>query len=213
MWRFKTRPISSGARRAADAGDPASLLPQDATGLLLKWRWNSRTANVAHLRATDSLTWRNFALGGTSAALGALVGLGVFATLQSSHVPLGVRIAAGATAFVAASSAALWKYLNYSARIELHRTASRSYGNMVRQLDDTLALAHASGRAPAEETVEHLRKTLDGIDVAAPNVPPGIWIWAVGGVAKEQRDPTIDASTIDRGLSSRLRRLGRRVFG
>jgi hypothetical protein len=175
--------------------------------LLTTWRWNSRTANVAHLRATDSLSFRNLALGGTAAVLGALVGLGVFATLQSSHVALGVRIAAGATAFAAAGSAALWKYLNYGARVEQHRVASRAYGNMVRQLDEVL-----KGDARiTDEVVTHIRKQLDAIDTAAPNVSASIWIWAVTAVGKQKARPSIDASTIDRGALSRVGRLFTRV--
>ena len=177
--------------------------------LLTTWRWDARTANVAHLRATDSLTFRNLALGGTSAILGALVALGVFATLQSSHVVLGVRIAAGATAFAAAGSAALWKYLDYGSRIEKHREASRAYGNMVRQLDLELTLA----TPPTDDVVTGIRHDLDDIDNKAPNVSAAIWVWAVGGVAKERADPAIDASTIDRGAWSRLTRLVTRLVG
>jgi len=39
-----------------------------------------------------------------------------------------------------------------------------------------------------------------------------IWVWAVSGVAKEKVDPTLDASAIDRGLSSRVRRLSKRLL-
>jgi hypothetical protein len=177
--------------------------------LLNTWRWNSRTANVAHLRATDSLTFRNLALGGTAAVLGALVGLGVFATLQSSHVVLGVRIAAGAAAFAAAASAALWKYLNYGPRIEHHRKASRAYGNMVRELDEVLK----SDRPVTKAVVTPIRKQLDKIDNAAPNVSGMIWVWAVAAVAKQKLHPsTIDASTVDRGALSRVKRLLRWLF-
>jgi hypothetical protein len=178
-------------------------------GLLLRWRWTCRTANVAHLRATDSLTFRNLALGGTSVVLGALVGLGVFATLQSSHVSLGIRVAAGIAAFAAAASAALWKNLNYAPRIEQHRHASRSYGNMVRQLDRALD----SKAAITDDLVKTIDTALDHIDNLAPNVSAAIWIWAVTGVGKERRGEVVDASTIDRGLWSRLTRLRKRLFG
>jgi hypothetical protein len=177
--------------------------------LLTKWRWDARTANVAHLRATDTLSWRNFALGGLSAVLGAIVGLGLFASLQSSHVELSIRIAAGATAFVAASAAALWKYLDYGTRVEKHRCASRSYGDLVREYDQMLQTAAA---AITETMVTAIREKHDAVDDAAPNVPPLIWTWAFKSVAKEKHDPTLDASVIDRGLRSRLDRLWRRLF-
>jgi hypothetical protein len=180
----------------------------DLFGLLTTWRWNSRTANVAHLRATDSLSFRNNALGGTAAILGALVGLSVFASLQSSHVALGVRIAAVGTAFAAAASGALWKRLDYSARIERHRRASRSYGNMVRQIDEVLK----SGTAVTTAIVTPIRTELDAIDKLAPNVSGMIWVWAVGATAIQHRHPKTDASTIDRGAWSRVKRLVRWLF-
>jgi len=213
VWRPKTRRIATGRYPTAGAADESLHgLPADATALLESWRWKARTANVAHLRATDSLTWRNFALGGTAAVLGALVGLSVFASLQSSHMPLGVRIAAGATAFAAAGSAALWKYLGYGARVELHRSVSRSYGNTVRQLDDTLAHAHARGHAPSDDTIENIRKALDQIDTKAPNVSPSIWAWALSVIAIEQQVPGIDASGTGRGALSRAHRLLKRTL-
>ena len=195
------------AARRRTVHQPAS--PDETLAeLLTRWRWTCRTANVAHLRATDSLTFRNLALGGTSAVLGALVGLSVFASLQSSDVPLWVRIAAGGAAFAAAGSAALWKNLNYGPRIELHRTASRDYGNMVRQLDEALD----ADAAISDATVRPIRTALDVIDKAAPNVSTAIWIWAVAGVGKERRGEVADASTIDRGVWSRLTRFGTRVL-
>src|SRR5438128_9554757 len=109
--------------------------------LLSSWRWTARTANVANLRATDTLNSRNFALGGTSAVLGAIVGLGIFATLQEGAVHLWIRIVAGGVAFLAAGSAGLWKYLKYGPRVEAHQTASREYGNLVRRIDLELKCA------------------------------------------------------------------------
>jgi hypothetical protein len=173
--------------------------------LLTEWRWTARKANVAHLRATDSLSWRNFVLGGASAVLGALVGLGVFANLQSGHLSLGIKLAAGGAAFAAAASAALWKYLDYGTRIEQHRNASREYGNMVRWIDQILQTQ--------SDTVETIRKAMDDIDRAAPNVSPATWVWAVDGVIKERANATVDATTIDRGVTSRLLRLFKRIFG
>jgi hypothetical protein len=148
--------------------------------LVASWQWAARTANVAHLRATDSLNWRNFALGGTSAILGAVVGLGIFATLQEGSHHLWVRIAAGGVAFIAAGLAALWKYLNYTTRADEHRKASRDYGQFVRQVDRELVCT-----TPITcDAADKIRNALDKIDAAAPNVSPFIWAWAVDGVLK-----------------------------
>jgi hypothetical protein len=182
--------------------------------LLTSWRWIARTANVANLRTTDSLSWRNFALGGLSATLGAIVGLGIFATLQEGTAHLWLRLTASGVAFLAAGLAALWKYLNYGPRVEEHRKASREYGNMVRLIDLEL-----EGAAPVTDAVAaQIRKALDEIDKSAPNVSPLVWAWASEGVAaertaREEGEPRVDASLINRGAISRLQRLQRLLFG
>jgi hypothetical protein len=173
------------------------------------WRRDARTANVAHLRATDSLSWRDFALGGLTAFLSAVVGAGVFASLQGSQAPLGVRIGAGALALAAAGMAALGPYLNYGRRAERHRQASRAYGNLVREIDQALEGPNELSAA----VVTAIREKIDKVDAAAPNVPPAIWTWAVGAVRKEEGAPaTVDASSVDRGLKPRLKRLADRLF-
>lgn len=180
--------------------------------LLKSWRWTARTANVANLRATDALNWRNFALGGISAVLGAVVSLGIFATLQEGAHELWIRIVASGVAFLAASLAALWKYLSYSTRAKEHQTASRAYGDLVRQID----LELESNTPITRPTAESIRKTMDEIDDAAPNVSPFIWIWAVEGIQQEQKaiaesQPPTDASTVNRGAWSRVQRLWDRL--
>jgi hypothetical protein len=180
--------------------------------LATSWRWTARTANVANLRATDSLSWRNFTLGGVSATLGAIVGLGIFATLQEGAHHLWIRLVAGGVAFLAAGLAALWKYMGYGPRIEEHRKASREYGDLVRQIDLELECV-----VPMTcEVATTLRHAMDEIDDAAPNVSPFIWLWATEGVAAERKalddgSIVVDASTINRGALSRLKRLWSRL--
>jgi hypothetical protein len=79
---------------------------------------------------------------------------------------------------------------------------------MVRQLDQELN----SETPTADGTATSIRMAMDDIDKAAPNVSAGIWVWAVTGVAKEKEDPTIDATTIDRGARSRLTRFLKRLL-
>jgi hypothetical protein len=176
--------------------------------LLENWRRNARTANVAHLRMTDTLAWRDFALGGLTAFLSAVVGAGVFASLQGSQAPLGLRIAAGALALAAAGLAALGPRLRYGSRVEAHRTASRAYGNLVREIDQALR----DSRSQSTADVTAIREGIDKADADAPNVSAAIWIWADSAVRAEEGDPSVDASTIDRGLWPRLKRLSDRLL-
>jgi len=199
--------MTASQTRIADAAKICCYALDDMEELLISWRWEARAANVAHLRATDSLSWRNFVLGGTSAALGAIVGLSIFATLQEGAHHLWVRIVAGGVAFLAAGLAALWKYLGYSERVEKHRVASRAYGNVVRQID--LALGWPT---ITEIAVKEIRDEIDKTDTDAPNVSPFIWMGAVEAVIEERRTKkAVDASSAGRGLASRLGRLWKRL--
>ncbi|HWJ51086.1 MAG TPA: SLATT domain-containing protein [Solirubrobacteraceae bacterium] len=175
--------------------------------LIEDWRWELRTASVAHSRTTDVYGWRNFALGGFTAVLGAVVGASVFASLQGTQVALWIRIVAGAITIVAAALAALRGYLQYESRAERHRAASREYGNLVRELD----LMLRRGDPIEHPAVAGVRAKVDEIDMKAPNVPPAIWAWAVHGV-KGERDATVaDASIAFRGIQSRTARTWHRV--
>jgi hypothetical protein len=186
---------------------------QTLNDLVVSWRWTARTANVANLRATDNLNWRNFALGGASATLGAIVALGIFATLQEGTKHLWVRLAAGAVAFLAAGLAGLWKYLDYGTRARRHESTSRAYGNLVRRIDLELECTNPM----TCEVAQTLRAEMDAIDNDAPNVSPLVWHWAVDSVCQERATrghnrELIDASTINRGAVSRMQRLWTRLF-
>jgi hypothetical protein len=168
---------------------------------LLRWRAEARTANVAHLRATDSLNWRNFSLGAVAVMLAAATGTSVFATLQHD-VTIWVRVVIATLIVVSAMLTALQTYMRYGSRAEAHQRASRDYGNVVREITEVLD-AHLAATALAERT-HAIRRELDKIDDAAPNVAPYLWSWAVNSCsvsAATGRDP----STIGRGFGPRLR--------
>jgi hypothetical protein len=168
---------------------------------LFRWRAEARTANVAHLRATDSLNWRNFSLGAIAVMLATATGTSVFATLQHD-VTIWVRVLVATLIVVSAMLTALQTYMRYGSRAEAHQRASRDYGNVVREITEVLD-THLAATALAERT-HAIRRELDKIDDAAPNVAPYLWSWAVNSCAVSAatgRDP----STIGRGLGPRLR--------
>ena len=70
--------------------------------LLEYWRIRIIMLMDAHLRASDSLTWRNFWLGGTATILAAIVSSSIFATLQDS-VDTEIRVAVGLVSLLSAS--------------------------------------------------------------------------------------------------------------
>jgi len=183
---------------------PAAPGPAPLTG----WRTEARTANVAHLRATDSLNWRNFSLGATAVMLATATGTSVFATLQH-NVTLWVRVVVATLIVLSAVLTALQTYMRYGSRAESHQRASRDYGNAVREITEVLEAQLDPGALAAR--TDAIRLELNKIDGAAPNVSPYLWSWAVHAVEVSQRTGR-DASTVARGLGPRLRWMWRHSF-
>jgi hypothetical protein len=106
--------------------------------LLEYWRVRIMTVMDAHLLATDSLSWRNFWLGGTATILAAIVSSSIFATLQDS-VATGIRVVVGCVSLLSASLIGLKTYLKYGERVEAHRRASHKYGALVHWITELQA--------------------------------------------------------------------------
>jgi hypothetical protein len=178
--------------------------------LLDKWRWDARTAQVAHLRETATLAWRDFVLGGLTAFLAGIVGVGVFASLQGSQAPLGIRIVAVVMTLITAGLVALRTRLDYGSRVESHRKASRHYTALVRECDQR----RQAPNLLAEKDMTEIREKFDVADWEAADVSPWIWAWAVDCVRFERKQVEAgheppDAVTIGRGFWSRLKQLVR----
>jgi hypothetical protein len=162
----------------------------DHRKLLEDWRWVSRRANVAHLRATDTFSTRFVRVGGAATVLAAVVSSTVFATLSNS-VDAWVRLVAAILGLFSAALAGLNTFLRYGERVEMHRRAARLYGGIVRRIDELLT---CGGDTDLRSAIEQIRAEIDAIDNNAPNVPDYIWVWAVDGVALEQEHLLDDAS-------------------
>jgi hypothetical protein len=171
-------------------------------------RRKARIADAAHNCATDALTRRSLILGSLAAILSATVSAGVFTTLQGNRAAVGLRIAAAATAAVAAILVALQTYSKYGSRAEGHRRSSRAYDQLVHDIDKRLALA-TSTLTP--DDMNHVCAEFAKIANAAPNVPPHIWCWAFWAVEIEDQSwGYLDAAIVPRGRflwAWRLKRL------
>lgn len=176
-------------------------MADDDRSLLEKWRWVARRANVAHLRATDAASTRYLWVGGVATVLAAVVSSTVFATLGDSDDVW--RVVAGVLALVSAALAGLNTFLRDGERVEMHRSAARRYGGLVRRIQNLLTCA---GDAKLCDEIEAIRAEMDAVDSDAPNVPGYVWVWAVDGVTLEQEGVLDDASSHKRRHLGWLRR-------
>jgi hypothetical protein len=183
------------------------MAAQPEAGWLAAQARDARTANVAHLRATDSMGWRNFTLGAIVTVLSAVVASTGFATLHTTDPSL--RGILAGFVMLAAALSALQTYMRYGNRAAQHREASRNYGVVVRQVALTQEKLRHAARLTADIQAEiaAIEKALDAADRAAPNVSPFIWAWAVASVDASRTDGDLDdraATTLNRGLWPRI---------
>jgi hypothetical protein len=76
--------------------------PQNHNDVLEDLATVCRQANVAHLRATDSFTWRNYTLSVTTAIISTVVGSTVYATVHGGSLRFAVASLSVAAAGLAA---------------------------------------------------------------------------------------------------------------
>jgi len=171
--------------------------------LLEYWRVRIMTVMDAHLLATDSLSWRNFWLGGTATILAAIVSSSIFATLQDS-VATGIRVVVGCVSLLSASLIGLKTYLKYGERVEAHRRASHKYGALVHWITELQATPPPEPEL--RESVDKIRLTLDQINMEAPNLSNRIWKRTAAAVEQEVTGKVPDAFRAHVGVFSRLRR-------
>ena len=169
--------------------------------LLEYWRVRIIMLMDAHLHAVDSLTWRNFWLGGTATILAAIVSSSIFATLQDS-VATGIRVAVGSVSLLSASLIGLKTYLKYGERVEAHRRVARRYGALVHWITELQAAPPPEPEL--RECVDKIRRAFDEIDLQSPNVSNRIWKRTVAAVEQEVSGEVMEAVRARVGLFSRL---------
>ena len=171
--------------------------------LLEYWRVRILMVMDAHLAATDSLSWRNFWLGGTATILAAIVSSSIFATLQDS-VATEIRVAVGLVSLLSASLIGLKTYLKYGERVEAHRRVGRRYGALVHWITELQATRPPEPEL--SECVDKIRRSFDEIDMQSPTVSRRIWKQTVAAVEQEIAGEVTEAVRAHVGVVSRLRR-------
>jgi hypothetical protein len=140
---------------------------------LSKWERRARESQFSHNESAKAFENAGYWLGIPVVVLSSTVGTTVFATLQK-QVSFGVQLGVGAISVLAAILAGLQTFLRFPERAEKHKTVAADYGTVRRQIEEILALSHAS-RGSSKECLELVRKKLDALAEVAPNVPTRIW--------------------------------------
>jgi hypothetical protein len=164
------RAASVAPRVATDAEEEAS--PHNVAPLLGAWHRRAREAQFSHYAAAARYASLARWLGVPGVLLSATAGTTLFATLQEDASPT-VRLAVGLISLLAATLAALQTFLAHAERADKHRAAAAAYGAIRRQIEQAQVLPPVR-RAELEEVMTQIRRQLDDVARAAPDVPDRI---------------------------------------
>jgi hypothetical protein len=148
-------------------------LDPKSAALLGEWHGTATLASERHSTACDYYAALDRFYGTSSTVLTAIVGSAVFISLTKS-TSTGLRVAAGVVGVIAAILSAVQTGAKYAAQSERHRTASRAYGALGRQMEEIQAIGLAAG-GDVQTELDTINKTMNDIGQTAPNVPPRIW--------------------------------------
>lgn len=140
------------------------------------WRKAGRTG-LAHYRAAEVNAKRHRKIGIPSVILSTVVATSVFSTLSES-VDVGLRIATGVIALIAAILAALQAFLAYGERAEKHKSAGARYGKVRSDIDLfqlKLAGADAPAREDALEALQHISDELGALETDSPTLTEAMY--------------------------------------
>jgi hypothetical protein len=144
---------------------------EDIRALAERYRLLVQRSNWGHYDAAKRADGRSRILGTSSAALGAIVGTSIFATVQSSP-SVDWRITAGILITGAALLGALQTFLDYAGRAAEYRTAGAAYGRLRREFDMFLLKVSTSrDRAQLMEDLSVLCRHIDEIGQQSPLIP------------------------------------------
>jgi hypothetical protein len=148
------------------------------------YRRNCEVISRAHYLSSDELRKRHLQLGIPVLIASTFVGTTIFGTLQSEPA-IGWKIATGVISIGAALLAGLQTLLNFSERVEKHKSAGASYSAIRRELElFQLRFQHSpeGQRNEALAALEKLHHELTKLGQETPNIPDRHWDTANKGV-------------------------------
>ncbi len=159
---FDTRSKGSGGR-------------VDEAEVLKAWRRSLMILHRAHWEAAGYFEDRNFWIGLTAAAMSAIAGTTVFATLEQDSPSVIVRVAIGVFSVIATMLAAIQAFLRSAASAERHKAAGIKFGQLRRELDQALIVGLPADAAARETALNDFRKRWDEVESNVPPVPSAIF--------------------------------------
>jgi len=160
-----------------------SAEPDDAMALLRQWLHGIKISHVGHRRAATVFGRRARILGVLATLASAVVGTTVFASLSESADPR-LLVAAAILSVVAVIMSSLQTFLNYGELVAAHRSAGTGYAALRRRVDHLIVFAKPD---ELPDSMAEIAATWTKLDEDSPDLPSGIFEYAVKWVDKRQR--------------------------
>jgi len=182
---------------AADNNPQVSAADWTAiTPLLQAWSEKAHDHEKTNYEAAHVYRKRYSQLGIPLVILTAVVGTGIFGTLEKS-ASVAWRVAVGVLSVLTTILTAIQTFLRYGEKAEKHRNVAVRYGEIRRDIDLTLALPPAL-RGDAKKFLETIKAQLDAIEADAPEIDRAIYDLAhsydADGAKKAKKEKKLDHS-------------------
>ena len=161
------------ADRSLDDDTQKVFEPDTLEQLLRGWLLHAHKGRQRHDRAARRCDRQRLWVGSVAAALSAVVGTSVFASL-GSDTSVNTKLAVAMISIVSAILTGLNGFLNLSERTERHRAAGVRYKTVIRELERLLS-APSDLIARTEPPVVDVQKRLDDLEETAPVVPERVF--------------------------------------
>lgn len=156
-----------------------------AEPILGSWYRRARESQFAHYVAASNYARLSKVFGIPSVGLAAAAGSTLFVTL-SEAASMELRLVVGFVALLAAVFSALQTFLGLPELAEQHRSTASQYGAIRRQIEQYQATFPVQNMALSAK-MEEVRRRLDDVARAAPNVPDWAWDRAQSHIAHTER--------------------------
>lgn len=145
--------------------------------LLAEWDSRATLALVSCNRAATRYRQWNMLLGIGSAALSAVAGTAVFATLDNGDVGSWLRIIVGAVIVLAATLTAIQTFARFPELVDEYERSARRFGKVRREIEQMRPVLVGADPAADEtqEILSALRAKVDAAGEESPNAPRRIW--------------------------------------
>jgi len=147
-----------------------STFTSEIEKLATDWFRRCRESQMVHYEYASNLQKRHIWLGASAMILSTIVGTAVFSSWESSTNNGWLRVLFGMLSMLAATTAALQTFMNFSDRSVEHKAAGANYGALRRELE-LLKTVPPEAEKEVYKALENIKAKMDELAGKSPGIP------------------------------------------